>query len=308
MQVYIQKWSLVIALFFCISYPCALAPSQATHAAYQNIIATYLLPESKEKAILDTIFTGKENVYAALALAGCEFLRSKGKIVAIHPDMPQWLIKLINFHYEGFMDKVIRTFNRNRNLQRVIVNEKIKECIAKYNLTYFTTPKKYIYHLPNRPISFSDQNYLVLSEKLDILCNRCNLHYFVYHASAQERKEVETVIRYIGYGDSHLENICKLKNGKIAIIDTEPHGTVDALTILPGFDKSIHALSAKVGASIFAKECHPPHKKNSAKKRYRNIETTTHCLEDCPMCGDCNLACLLSYGPLSNDPYMSYVL
>lgn len=253
---------------------------------YQAFVEAHQLPEGPIKKILDKTFFSFKDPHIAFKWAGCNFLRSKGKIVAIHPLIPNYVLKAINYSNETFFDKIIRTFHSNRNIYRVAVNEKIKECIKLYNLQHIITPQKYLYHIPGRPDNFSDANYIVISEKLDLLCKNCNKHYFMFHATNDQKREIEIVIRAIGYGDSHLENICVLKNGKIAIIDTEPHGTVDAFTFFPGFNKAVHALSSKVGKDIFSQECNyvPSKKKKNIRCAEIFPETTFSFILDCPTC------------------------
>lgn len=220
-----------------------------------EFIRKHSLSDPEIKKFLDDAFAYFKTPEIALRWAGCKFLRDTGKIIAIHPRIPDYLIKAINYEHESFFDKIIRTFHRNRNICRIYINEKIQECIKKYNLKYITTPQKYLYHIPGLPDDLSDANYMVLAQRMDILCPQCNRHHFTYHATDEQKKEVVTVIKEIGYGDSHLENICFLKDGSgIAFIDTEPHGTVDLFTIFPGFQKAVHSLSANVGQGIFKKE------------------------------------------------------
>lgn len=251
----------------------------------QEFIRKHSMPDCPERAILDRTFSRSTDAGIALRFGGCDFLRREGKIVAIHPGMKNYIIKAINYHHETFGSVIIRTFHKNRNLQRIAVNEKIKECIKKNNLRHIVTPQKYLYHIPGRPHDLNDMNYIVISEKLELFCKNCNRHQFGHHATPVQRAEILTVIRYVGYGDSHLDNICFLKNGKIAIIDTEPHGSVDFLSVLPGFDRATHALSVKVGEDLFKEECKKVAQASVEQRRAKKREIVAINETDCEDCG-----------------------
>jgi len=111
-------------------------------------------------------------------------------------------------------------FYCQHNLQRVVMNRKIQDCILKYNLQHITTIKKYIYVLPHTNTQeLNDTNAVVIAQKIQPIAIEFN-----DELSDEQYEELLTVVKTIKYADLRPPNLTWVyEHGKkkIAILDTE---------------------------------------------------------------------------------------
>ncbi len=217
----------------------------------ERFLQNHMLPQGPAKQELDRIFKLSKDPELAFRIAGCTFLKSVSRLIVVNPRTPNYIYKTINYHEQYFQDQLVGIINRNRNINRIVVNDKIQQCISLYNLRHIVVPKKYLYHIPGKPLFLDDANYIVVADRLDTFCKSCNNHEMALHLTPEQEKEVYIVIRFVGYGDAKPDNIMFLKNGKIAFIDTEPIYGVDFLENVPGFARLIKFVASIQGKNKF---------------------------------------------------------
>ena len=217
------------------------------------LLQAHVLQEGPIKKTLDEMFRDTTNPVAAFKHAGCHFIKEKSRAIALHPDLPDWILKAVNYDNQYPVDGFVNLISSNRNAYRVIVNQKIRSCIKQHNLKHIIAPQKYLYHIPNTPLNVCDAHYVVVAQKLDLLCSECNRHQFAHHLSKEQEQEVLLIIKAIGYGDAALRNICFTTDLKIAFIDTEQIYSADLLESI-GLTKIIRTFAGSRGIKKFKKE------------------------------------------------------
>lgn len=244
------------SLLYIISFLLAPSIAAKTFTITQQIeLAEHLLPAGPARDALDKIFRMNKDPNVAFRMAGCEFLKAIGRLVVTHQEIPGFVLKATSNQKQQSTDVLANIISSNRNLKRILMNERIRACVEKYSLQkYIYVPQKYIYHIPETPTDFSDAHYIIIAEKLDLFCEECNRHQFAFHMTGAEEQAVLSIIEEVGYADAALHNICYLKSGMIAFIDTENIYAVDILESL-GFSKVLHALAARRGRKQFEEEC-----------------------------------------------------
>ena len=147
-----------------------------------------------------------QDLCARLTYRGFKDLGRKN--ILEHPSIPGYVIKLPK---DGI--------SRN-NIDRIWTAQRLREVIARCNLSHLVIPRKYLYHIPGRSFELSSRNYLVFAEKLDILEREQNA-LALKRASEAMVQEVHTFVKEANYKDVR-GNICLCADKKkIAIIDTE---------------------------------------------------------------------------------------
>lgn len=53
-------------------------------------------------------------------------------------------------------------------IERAINSRKLQKLIVEMGLQYVSTPQRYLYHVPGRPMVMSSENYLVITEKIKV--------------------------------------------------------------------------------------------------------------------------------------------
>ena len=101
-----------------------------------------------------------------------------------------------------------------RTVDRIPGREKIHRCIQEKNLTCLTVPKKYYYHIPGKGRELTNENYLVIAEKVKGTTDP-------FMINLEEVKQICTLIESTGFLDFHGKNILRDTDNKIAILDTE---------------------------------------------------------------------------------------
>lgn len=219
----------------------------------QDFLRRHTLANGPIKETLDTIFARETNPVIAFKLAGCTFIKEVSRAIVTHPKIPSVILKSVNYENQRAVDSFANLISSNRNINRIVVNESIRECIKKYNLQHIITPQKHLYHIPGTPHTLCDSNYIVVAQRLDLLCESCNKHRFIYHLTSDQEREILTVIKYCGYGDAQLRNICFTKSNKIVFIDTEQIYSADILETI-GFKKILHVFAGSQGVKKFKDE------------------------------------------------------
>lgn len=79
---------------------------------------------------------------------------------------PEYVLKILN-------KEVLRIFPNNqfeytylKNISRVLLNAKLQEFANKHNAQYLQVLKKYLYHIPWQPYDLSDNNYIVIAQRI----------------------------------------------------------------------------------------------------------------------------------------------
>lgn len=216
-----------------------------THGALskedKNLIQKHSIKNIKVKEFLDEVFKSTSNIHEALKAAQFTFLKEENQIVAEHPMLEGLLIKALPD--ATFKNSILA---HDLNLRRVEMAEAIRNVIRKDNLKYVIVPNKYIYHIPGTKMELNDKNFIVLSEKLNLINveeNRKLMRNLTY----EQKEEVFKVIEKVGLFDARCTNIVITRNGKIAFIDTEPRWNFK-IPLLSGL---IRKIASRKGARRF---------------------------------------------------------
>lgn len=111
--------------------------------------------------------------------------------------------------------RVLGGIQKHRNVSRIIGAQRIQDTIRKYNLNHVFVPKKYLYRIPGRPDDISDDNYIVVAERVGgVPLDSCLVKQEV--ANEIFRCTWESTI----YNPSS-KNILITPRGRFAFIDTE---------------------------------------------------------------------------------------
>ena len=184
----------------------------------QAVLDTYLLPDGDIKETLDEM-VAKHNLVNAFwhqsaqeakgvfREAGFSFM--KGCRITEHPSLP------------GLVLKLARPKRKYQHVSRVWVAETIRGIIRAHDLKKIIIPEKFLYHLPGTPTELSDNNYAVLSEKINVLSNSQN-RAAIQQLPIETIQELATVITEAVFNDPSPTNIRVLPDKEhVAIIDTE---------------------------------------------------------------------------------------
>ena len=229
-----------ILLILCLSLVTRAMPIANDEELYASDLASQLLPAGDFKDVLDELFV--EGMYQRCDLidAGCHFLKDDFRVIAIHPDHPEWIIKAVPPQHSH------RVFAKAINVGRVRSAQHIAQVIEKYHLRHIIVPQKYLYHLPGTPYKLTDHNYLVVAQKLDLVDDKL-VPLMWDLLNVEQEDELAKVIKKVGYFDVSEDNICFTTDGKIAFIDTEPHRESSAIETLFFVGKLRKKLVAKYG-------------------------------------------------------------
>lgn len=128
--------------------------------------------------------------------------------------LPQEIVSTLDFNddralflnYLQPFAKYPQYFLKDEQIGRIINAERMRCCIAAYNLTCFDVPKKYIYKDGNK--------IRVLADTVD--------RTFITELTLEETKQLIKLIEVTGYHDLHKGNIMRdRQTEKLVIIDTE---------------------------------------------------------------------------------------
>ncbi len=183
----------------------------------QAVIDAYTLPEGELRSNLDALFE-THNIAPALNSktsaitknvfknAGFKFLKSVR--ITEHPKL------------KGFVLKFGRPNRFHQHVSRVWIAEAMREVIQEHDFKNIIIPEKLLYHIPGRPENLHDDNYAVLSEKIECGPDRHN-RTAIRQLPIETVREILTIIEEVFFNDASPSNIKVLGNGKVAFIDTE---------------------------------------------------------------------------------------
>ena len=163
---------------------------QALSKTDENLLRSKLV-EPEIAAILDTHSNEIKHVLKVCNEHTCKKIRHA---VWEFPWLPGYIIKY--------------------SIDRIVGAELIRTCIDTYNLDLLTVPDKFLYHVPGRAKELTNLNYLVVEKKLEV-------DFIQSPFSLEQTKQMCTLIKVTGYIDAHKNNVLRLKNKKLAFIDTE---------------------------------------------------------------------------------------
>lgn len=166
---------------------------------------------------------------------------NKNTFILTSHSWPNYVVKINKNEWLDFNEQGIPELVRYKNISRVFYNDKIHEFIEKYNPNHIYAIKKYLYHLPGKPLNLSDRNYCVVAERVyDLPTSKMSKLAFgaMFNLDNFEVKkeytaliqELVQLVFYTGIADLRPHNIFLIdQNGvkKILIIDTERHGYFD---------------------------------------------------------------------------------
>ena len=190
----------------------------------RKLMAPHLLPPDhpiKEK--LDAIFSKSRAIQNQKALTDAGFIILGARpisfiIVARHPEVPGYIFKL-------YLDTELRKKKEVAHWEwltrRCVGAKKIKATIKKHKLKYFTVPDKWLYILPQYPLSQepNPQPFILVETYLDLHKDSER----IWKTRVEPKHLDELYIIYdSGYGSSEVgKNVPYTKKGKFAFVDTE---------------------------------------------------------------------------------------
>ncbi len=227
-------------IILCLSMATTAMPIANEQELYESELASQMLPAGELKVALDTLFAEGMHQRCALEEAGCRFLKDDFRVIAIHPDFPDWIIKAVPPSHSHSV------FARAINVGRVRGAQQIAQVIERYNLQHIIVPQKFLYHLPGTPYKLTDENFLVVAQRLDLVDEELMPRMWDI-LNVEQEDELAKVIKKVGYFDVSEDNICFTTDGKIAFIDTEPHREGSAIETLFFVGKLRKKIVAKYG-------------------------------------------------------------
>ncbi len=229
-----------LLLFLCLGVVTTALPIASDEELYASELAMQLLPAGDFKEALDTMFEDGMHQRCAMQEAGCTFLKDDFRVIAIHPDFPEWIIKAVPPQHASSV------FAKAINVGRVRCAQEIAQVVEKYNLQHVIVPQKFLYHLPGTPYKLTDANYIVIAQKLELVDEKLVPRLWDV-LNVEQEDELAKVIKKVGYFDVSEDNICFTTDGKIAFIDTEPHREGSAIETLFFIGKLRKKLVARYG-------------------------------------------------------------
>ncbi len=186
------------------------------------LYSPYLMQEGTVKDQLDRLFSSDEMKMPAsmetLEKAGFTFV--SGTHVLGHPHFPSTIFKV------GATNLNISRAPRAALMRKVLSENDIKDIVV---------PHKALYHIPGKDTAFNDENYIVVTERFDLLNEEENKKLLKELSEDRMRHLLQFFIA-TGYTDGHHENVCFLRDHTtIVILDTEELGIVSR-TLPPKLD------------------------------------------------------------------------
>ncbi|MFA5075485.1 MAG: hypothetical protein WC436_05285 [Candidatus Babeliales bacterium] len=103
------------------------------------------------------------------------------------------------------------------NISRVFKADQISNIININGMQKIRVPKKYLYHIPGTPETLTDENYLIIAEKIDL-----DTHGLAFiNATKEQISNFVTIMLESGNTDNADGNIEMDKNGNLVLIDTD---------------------------------------------------------------------------------------
>lgn len=228
-----------ITLLFAVGYTTntATEPTTVTLTATPEALEAvkpYLLPDNNPiKAKLDKIFSTSRVTASSKALKAAGFIPLEDKeqdlIVAKHPEMPGYLIKLY-YDNHAIKDRPGIPGEAQYWINRIVGTQRVKDSIKKHGYeNIFVVPDKWIYALPEKPgptclnsAQCSPKHFILVSTELNLLSNKENQALYKQKMTPEILEALYTVMSESHLYDSvYIDNNVFTKEGKIAFIDTE---------------------------------------------------------------------------------------
>jgi len=222
----------ILLAFTFLTAPLAAWLLEPTEEA-KEMVAPYIIPEDHPaKPVLDEIFSVRASeTLSTLRQAGFTQinLRKRGLVVAQHPLLPGYIIKV----YCDYTGHSYNQFTKSYQMQdehlefvgRIEKRNLIARIIEKYGFEEFLLPKKWIYPIPTeinpaRNHAKVKKFYLLIAEKIDILDP---------FETREIWKQVDQDYVYkffLVYRDARLQDVgwanqCFTPSGRLAFIDTK---------------------------------------------------------------------------------------
>jgi hypothetical protein len=183
-----------------------------------SIILSHQVP-NEVKIALDEIFSPplpsfeSDDFIREIAKRGMDFIQLGG-------DCNVAILRNLNYVIKLQRDETDLKEGYQHNLVRIIVNDKIKNCVIENNFKHITYLDKFIYPLPlvQKDEAINDTNAIVVAPKVDIY--KVNFQ----DLTDEEYGELVTVIAIVGYSDLRAANFTWIvgdEGKKLACIDTE---------------------------------------------------------------------------------------
>lgn len=233
------------SLLFSIAFAGCQAPNRPLKTAsyvkpqdvdvvvWDTLEPYFLPPEHPMKKKLDRIFSSSRVTASSKALKSAGFIPLEDKeqdlIVAKHPEMPGYLIKLYYDNHDvkdrpGIKGEGQYWLNRIKGVQRV------NNSIRKHGYeNIFVVPDKWIYPIPAKPsptcinsVQCYPKHFILVSNELNLVSHRENEKLYKEINDPAVLEALYTVMKESHLYDSvYIDNNIYTKEGKIAFIDTE---------------------------------------------------------------------------------------
>ena len=133
---------------------------------------------------------------------------------ASHPALPGYIIK-------GGRHGAANVRRQRENVGRIAGGASIRTAIAQHGATHVMVPDEWLYHLPGQPDELTNDNYIIISQKVDVLSSKENKD-ALWHLDPAIARELRDVLLTVRYGSLHSGNILMLRDRQtVAIVDTE---------------------------------------------------------------------------------------
>lgn len=186
----------------------------------------YFLPVNHPiKERLDRLFkkiraTQSEETFEKAGFGKPKMRKPGNIVIGRNPNFSKYIFKV-------YLDTQIALNEWENWVKRIEGSRAIQSCIDRHGYTHFSTPRKWIYPLPEEPSPPSSpryhrKNFILIVDNMNILSPHDNLEAYKTKLSPSRLEELYTILSEEGLIDSvYPDNIPFTKKGKIAFIDTE---------------------------------------------------------------------------------------
>lgn len=206
-----------------ISYP-NFYENPLLNEKMRKLIAPHLLPlDHPVKEKLDAIFSQSRVLHDKKTLTDAGFIILTAQpisfiIVTIHPEIPGYIFKV-------YLDTELRKKKEVAHwewlVRRCVGAKAIRSVIRKKKLKYFIVPDKWLYILPQYPLSSEPNPQTVILVETHIQLGENSAHAWKTVVKPKHLDELYLIYK-TGYGSVHMpDNVPYTKDGKFAFIDTE---------------------------------------------------------------------------------------
>lgn len=122
-------------------------------------------------------------------------------------------------------DKYLFSRSPKANLERIVINDRIRQHVGQNNCRHIAVMEKYIYVLPNLKPLPNGQKHILSDENSFVVAKQINLKDVHFDELTEDQyKEIVNLVVSVGYADTAERNFSWIEeNGqnKLVIIDTE---------------------------------------------------------------------------------------